>query len=92
VPSHRSSVHGLPSSAHGVPLACLPSAGQASLVPVQLSAASHAPAAGRQITLEDANVQLAVQHDPAAPFAAPRSHCSSNGAADCTSPSPQNPA
>src|SRR5206468_4881579 len=52
-------------------------------------ARSHSPAAERQTVLDDANVQLAVQHDPAAPFDAPRSHCSLNGAPDCTMPSPQ---
>jgi hypothetical protein len=38
----------LPSSVHDVPLATFPSAGQAVEVPVQFSATSHSPAAGRQ--------------------------------------------
>ena len=37
-----------PSSVHAAPLACFASAGQATLVPVQASAASHSPAATRQ--------------------------------------------
>ena len=40
-------MHTFPSSVHPVPVACFASAGQATLVPVQLSAASHSPAAAR---------------------------------------------
>src|SRR5437762_1678367 len=47
LPSHASVVHGLPSSVHAVPLGCLASDGQAALLPVQLSARSHSPAAPR---------------------------------------------
>src|SRR5205823_4125042 len=72
---------------HVVPAESLVSFGQTVLEPVQLSAASHAPAAERQTVV--AKVQLAVQHEPAAPLDAPRSHCSLNGVPDCTMPSPQ---
>src|SRR5439155_193204 len=51
LPSHWSSVHGLPSSVHAVPLACFASAGHAALEPVQVSARSHAPAAARHTVL-----------------------------------------
>src|SRR5439155_4222093 len=47
-PLHTSVVHTLPSSVQVVPLAFKASAGQAVLVPVQLSARSHSPAAARQ--------------------------------------------
>ena len=47
LPSRRSVVQTFPSSVHAVPLACFASAGQATLVPVQLSATSHSPAAAR---------------------------------------------
>src|SRR5439155_976418 len=47
VPSQVSVVHALP-------LACFASAGQLGPLPVQLSAWSHSPAAGRQTVLEDA--------------------------------------
>src|SRR5437773_49097 len=47
LPSHRSRVHGLVSAVHAVPADCLASAGQVVLVPVQLSATSHSPAAAR---------------------------------------------
>src|SRR5207237_89121 len=56
LPSHWSSVHGLPSSAHAVPLACLASAGHAALVPVQVSARSHSPAAARHVVVAGWNV------------------------------------
>src|SRR5438094_371848 len=46
-PLHTSVVHTLPSSVHGVPLAWKTSLGQVVLVPVQLSATSHSPAAAR---------------------------------------------
>src|SRR5205823_1774245 len=54
VPSHWSSVHGLPSLVHAVPEAFFASAGQLGPVPVQLSARSHASAAARQTVEEDA--------------------------------------
>ncbi len=48
VPSHWSSVQGLPSEVHAVPLDCFVSAGHASpAVPGQFSATSHSPAAVR---------------------------------------------
>src|SRR5437667_447228 len=47
-PSHTSLVQALPSSVQVVPLALKTSVGQAVLVPVQLSARSHSPAAARQ--------------------------------------------
>src|SRR5207249_6931541 len=47
VPLHTSVVHTLPSSVQVVPLALRASVGQAVLVPVQLSATSHSPAAAR---------------------------------------------
>src|SRR5207247_2972479 len=47
VPSQASVVQGLPSSAHGVPLGCVASAGQSVFVPSQLSATSQSPAAAR---------------------------------------------
>src|SRR5207244_4615784 len=53
LPSHWSSVHGLPSSVHAVPLACLASAGHVALEPVQCSATSHSPAAARQTVLAE---------------------------------------
>src|SRR6266404_5447814 len=46
-PLHTSVVHTLPSSVQVVPLALKTSVGQAVLVPVQLSARSHSPAAAR---------------------------------------------
>jgi len=54
VPSHWSSVHGLPSLVHAVPEAFFASAGQLGPVPVQLSARSHTSAAARQTVEEDA--------------------------------------
>src|SRR3989475_7815006 len=48
VPLHTSVVHTLPSSVQVVPLALRTSVGQAVLVPVQVSARSHSPAAARQ--------------------------------------------
>src|SRR5947208_2365153 len=48
VPSHWSSVQGLLSAVQAVPLVFLLSAGQVLLVPVQVSAVSHSPAAARQ--------------------------------------------
>src|SRR5207245_11258731 len=47
VPLHTSVVHTLPSSVHAVPLGWKASLGQVVLVPVQLSATSHSPAAAR---------------------------------------------
>ena len=50
-PSHRSTVHGLPSSLHAMPAATSTSAGQLGPVPVQNSAAaSHSPDTGRHST------------------------------------------
>src|SRR5207249_1881919 len=54
VPSQVSVVHGWPSPVHAVPLACLASAGQPALLPVQLSARSHSPAAPRHTVLDEA--------------------------------------
>src|SRR3989449_2676824 len=47
VPLHTSVVHALPSSVQVVPLALKTSVGQAVLVPSQVSATSHSPAAAR---------------------------------------------
>src|SRR3989475_8329401 len=47
LPSHWSRVQGLLSGVQAVPLGCLASVGQVVLVPVQLSATSHSPAAAR---------------------------------------------
>src|SRR5207253_2239130 len=47
LPSHRSRVQGLVSAVHAVPAGCLASAGHVALVPVQVSAMSHPPAAAR---------------------------------------------
>src|SRR5207245_9721602 len=47
-PLHTSVVHTFPSSVQVVPLALRTSVGQAVLVPVQVSATSHSPAAARQ--------------------------------------------
>src|SRR5205809_738721 len=47
LPSHWSRVQGLVSGVQAVPLGCLASVGQVVLVPVQLSATSHSPAAAR---------------------------------------------
>src|SRR5439155_166671 len=52
LPSQTSTVQGLPSSVHVVPLALTPSAGQLVLEPVQVSAVSHGPAAARQTVVE----------------------------------------
>src|SRR6266446_344459 len=59
-PLHTSVVHTLPSSVHGVPLALKTSVGQAVLVPVQVSARSHSPAAARH-TVPAALIALAGQ-------------------------------
>src|SRR2546422_389831 len=53
VPSHSSTVHGLPSEVHAVPLAFLASAGQSGPFPGQFSARSHSPAEVRQTVLDD---------------------------------------
>src|SRR5438094_8404692 len=45
--SHWSIVQGLAAPVQAVPVRCLASAGQVALVPVQVSAASHSPAAAR---------------------------------------------
>ena len=63
----------------------LRSGGHTSASPVQLSTASHAPAAGRQASPAGRNMQLDVQQESLAPFAAPRSHSSSRSRI----PSPQ---
>ena len=47
LPSHWSTVHGLPSLPHDVPAGLLASAGQFALDPVQFSAGSHSPAEAR---------------------------------------------
>src|SRR5436853_421734 len=54
LPSHVSVVHGLPSSVHAVPLACLASAGEPALMPVQLSARSNSSAAPPPTALDEA--------------------------------------
>ena len=46
-------VQTLPSSVHGVPLAFFESAGQFGLLPGQVSARSHSPAAARQVKVDD---------------------------------------
>src|SRR5207302_3947791 len=53
VPSHRSSVHALPSEVHAVPLAFLASVGQLGPFPEQFSARSHSSAATRHTVLEE---------------------------------------
>src|SRR5207244_4883010 len=53
VPSHWSSVQGLPSEVQAVPFVFLASAGQFGPFPVQLSARSQSPAAARQTVLEE---------------------------------------
>jgi hypothetical protein len=55
VPSHLSWVQALPSSVQAVPLVFLLSAGQLAEEPVQVSAASHSPAAARQTVVEGAS-------------------------------------
>jgi len=55
VPSHLSCVQALPSSVHAVPLAFLLSDGQLAEDPVQVSAASHSPAAARQTVVDGAS-------------------------------------
>src|SRR5262249_1436495 len=45
-------------------------------LPVQCSAASHAPAAGRHSCPAARSLHAAVQHDPLVPFAVPSSHSS----------------
>src|SRR6266481_169849 len=47
LPSHLSRVQGLASAVQAVPAGCLASVGQVALVPVQVSATSHSPAAAR---------------------------------------------
>ena len=49
VPLQTSLVQGFESSGHGVPFALIMLVGQVVLVPVQVSATSHAPAAARQV-------------------------------------------
>src|SRR5262249_19663156 len=53
-PSHWSSVHGLLSAVHAVPLVFLASAGQVAAFPGQFSTRSHSPAAARQTVALDA--------------------------------------
>ena len=55
-PLQVSVVHGFPSSVHAVPFGFFTSAGQAALVPVQVSARSHSPAAARHVVLAGWNV------------------------------------
>jgi hypothetical protein len=86
LPSHASVVQTLPSSEQLVPDGWNPSAGQVPLAPVHASAASHSPAALRHCVPAVTKPQAAVQHDPAAPFEAPRSQASPRS----TVPSPQN--
>src|SRR5947199_372197 len=52
VPLHWSSVQGLLSAMQAVPEGFLASDGQVVLVPVQISARSHSPAAARQVAPE----------------------------------------
>src|SRR5439155_1064553 len=52
VPSHSSRLHALPSSVHAVPAGSFASTGHVALDPVQSSAASHAPAEGRQAVVD----------------------------------------
>jgi hypothetical protein len=78
VPSHWSLVQGFPSSVHAVPLDILASAGQAPLVPLQVSATSQVPAAARQTVVFEAKasvgqsreVPLQVSATSQTPFAA----------------------
>src|SRR6185503_5695858 len=63
---------------------CTTSDGQASETPVHSSAASQAPAAGRQTTAAPAKRQSTAQQASPAPFRAPKSHCSVGS----TTPSP----
>lgn len=55
IPSQTSLVHTFPSSGQAVPAAFTVSAGQVTLVPVQLSATSQAPAEERQTVPADLN-------------------------------------
>jgi hypothetical protein len=70
--------------AHTVPADFGTSAGQAGLIPSQASLTSHAPLAARHTVLTATKLQVAEQHEPTVPFAAPLSHCSE----PCTTPSP----
>src|SRR5205823_3562144 len=54
-PLHVSRVQTFPSSVQAVPFGFFASAGQAFDVPVQVSAASHSPAAARQLVVAGAN-------------------------------------
>ena len=76
-PSQTSSVQGLWSSVHAVPFGSFASLGQTASLPVQNSARSHSPAAGRHSVLEDAKASAgqsslvpsqvsATSHTPAA--------------------------
>src|SRR5439155_601181 len=76
LPLHTSVVQGLPSSVQAVPAALPASAGQVSLVPVQLSARSHSFTAARQTVPLVTKRHDAEQQEPAVPFAAPRSQSS----------------
>src|SRR5439155_592468 len=71
LPSHWSSVQGLPSSVQAVPAALTASAGHVALEPVQLSATSHSFAAARQIVPLVTKRHAAEQQEPAVPFDAP---------------------
>jgi hypothetical protein len=59
-----------------VPATFSVSAGHVAVLPVQVSATSHVPAAARHVVPAATKVQVAEQHEFAAPLAAPRSHCS----------------
>jgi hypothetical protein len=52
------------------------SAGQVPLEPVHTSCGSQTPSDARQVEPPARNVQVEVQHEVAAPFEPPRSHCS----------------
>src|SRR5262245_59188411 len=62
-------------------------AGQTAVAPSQTASASQAASAARHTVPAGTSRQLALQHEPGAPFAAPASHCSPSAA--FTLPSPQ---
>src|SRR5213078_796235 len=76
VPLHTSVVQTLASSVQAVPAGCTASAGQAVLVPVQVSATSQASAAARHSVPAAVNAQSMLQQEPLVPLLAPSSHCS----------------
>ena len=63
-PAEQASLVQATPSLHGVPSAAKPFAGHAADAPVQVSATSQAPAAGRQTAPAPANWQPAVQQAP----------------------------